>query len=236
MRAAAHSPRLGRRGGERTCRSQRSSFGHLGQFGEAGLRCRTAEHRRQVKTKTAEDSVFSCALRSAAFCVQEPAFCVQMPSPWAQRSIRSNGPSRRRCSPGHCVPSLPSGVSASGNFRLKSVALTHLIFPRFEPSSSSRMRRLFPKAAGGWAAPRCAGGAARVQLRSAFRNLRSAFRNPRSAFRSCVLRSAAFCVQLRSEACVRLRSRSAAFCVRLRSANIGAIVRHDESSVCHRAP
>ena len=74
---------------------------------------------------------------------------------------------------------------------------THLLFPRSEPSSSSRLRRLFPEAAGEWAAPRCAGGAARVQ-RSAFRNLRSAFRNLRSAFRSCVLRSAAFCVQLRS--------------------------------------
>eukprot|EP00665_Eupelagonemidae_sp_cell47_P014568 gene14568-biopygen180 len=119
---------------------------------------------------------------------------------------------------------------------INALTRTHLFFIRSERSSSPRMRCLFPKAAGGWAAPRCAGGAARVQLRSAFRNLRSAFRNPRSAFRSCVLRSAAFCVQLRSEACVRLRSRSAAFCVRLRSANIGAIVRHDESSVCHRAP
>eukprot|EP00665_Eupelagonemidae_sp_cell47_P015681 gene15681-biopygen7942 len=38
---------------------------------------RLPEHRRQVKTKTAEDSVFSCVLRSAAFCVREPAFCVQ---------------------------------------------------------------------------------------------------------------------------------------------------------------
>eukprot|EP00665_Eupelagonemidae_sp_cell47_P013739 gene13739-biopygen6978 len=51
--------------------------------------------RRQVKTKTAEDSVFSCVLRSAAFCVQEPAFCVQMTCPCSQLSIRSNGPSRR---------------------------------------------------------------------------------------------------------------------------------------------
>eukprot|EP00665_Eupelagonemidae_sp_cell47_P013260 gene13260-biopygen974 len=83
---------------------------------------------------------------------------------------------------------------------------THLLLPRSEPPSSSRMRCLFPKAAGGWAAPRCAGGAARVRLRSAFRNLRSAFRNLRSAFRSCVLCSAAFCVQLRSESCIQLRS------------------------------
>eukprot|EP00665_Eupelagonemidae_sp_cell47_P002301 gene2301-biopygen13365 len=82
---------------------------------------------------------------------------------------------------------------------------SNLSFPRFEPSSSSRLRRLFPEAAGEWAAPRCAGGAARVQ-RSAFGNLRSACRNLRSAFRSCVLRSAAFCVQLRSESCVQLRS------------------------------
>eukprot|EP00666_Eupelagonemidae_sp_cell4sb_P001425 gene1425-biopygen12276 len=68
----------------------------------------------------------------------------------------------------------------------------------------------------------------RVQLRPAFRILRSAFRILRSASScvqnpafSCVLRSAAFCVQLRSAFTCVLRS--AAFCVRLRSADIAGI-------------
>eukprot|EP00665_Eupelagonemidae_sp_cell47_P012269 gene12269-biopygen6457 len=134
-------------------------------------------------------SAFTCVLRSAAFrMLRSAAFCVQLRS--AFRILRSAFRSRV---PGRKGASTQMGQAAEGAvrgtvFNLSHLAflrlakldsnihLIHLLFLRFEPPSSSRLRRLFPEAAGEWAAPRYAGGAARVQLRSAFRNLRSAFR------------------------------------------------------------